>query len=267
MKARISNLLRQLGVLYYTDKIRFYLHYIKKIKESRNFKKENPQVKLPPAYLIYESFNLNYYKYYIDSKSSATWLLDHLKRHVELKNLNILDWGCGPARIVRHLPELLDKSCSIYATDYNPKTIAWNRKALTGINFNLNSTNPPLPYVDSSFDIVYGLSIFTHLDEDLHYEWFNELTRITKKDGILFLTLQGNVYKTKLTPSEQELFDKGNLIIKGNTKIGHRTYSAFQPASFVNRLAGNHRILEHIEGEIKNGMPQQDVWIIKVTKE
>ncbi|MGE5426907.1 MAG: class I SAM-dependent methyltransferase [Methylococcaceae bacterium] len=266
MKARISNLLRQLGILYYTDKIRFYVHYIKKIKESRNFKKENPQVKLPPSYLIYESFNLNYYKYYFDSKASATWLLDHLKKHIELKNLNILDWGCGPARIVRHLPELLDGSCSIYATDYNPKTIAWNRKALTGINFNLNDAHPPLPYVDNSFDIVYGLSIFTHLSEDLHYEWFNELSRITKKGGIIFLTLQGDIYKAKLTSSEQELFDAGNLIIKGNTKIGHRTFSAFHPMPFVKRLIGDHQVLEHVKGEIKNGMYQQDVWIIKVIK-
>lgn len=266
MKTRISNFLRQLGILYYTDKIRFYLHYIKKSKERKKFKKENPQIQLPPSYLIYESFNLNYYKYYFDGKSSAIWLLDHLKQYHELKNLNILDWGCGPARIIRHLPELLEKSCSIYGTDYNPKTIEWNRKMLTGINFNLNDTNPPLPYVENSFDIVYGISIFTHLTEHLHYEWFNELTRITKNNGIIFLTLHGNVFKSKLTPFEQKIFDKGNLLIKGNTKIGHRTFTAFHPVSFVKKLIGNHQILEHIEGEIKNGRPQQDVWIIKVTK-
>jgi len=266
MKAIISNLLRHIGIIFYTDKIRFYLHYIKKLKENRKFKKENPLVQLPPSYLIYESFNLNYYNYYFDSKQSAIWLLDQLKKHVELKNINILDWGCGPGRIIRHLPELIDKSCSVYGTDYNPQTIAWNRKALTDINFNLNCTNPPLPYVDNSFDIVYGISIFTHLSEDLHFAWFNELIRITKNNGIIFLTLQSNVFKAKLTLSEQKTFDTGQLISKGNTKIGHRTYSAFHPEPFVKKLIGIHQILEHIEGQISNGKPQQDVWIIKVIK-
>jgi len=182
MKAIISNLLRHLGILFYTDKIRFYLHFLRKLRERNKFSKENPLVPLPPSYLIYESFDLNYYKYYFDSRDTAIWLLDHLRKHYELKNINILDWGCGPARIIRHLPELLDKSCSIYGTDYNPKTIAWNKKTFSGINFNLNLTEPPLPYVNDSFDIIYSISIFTHLPADLHFKWFNELIRITKNN-------------------------------------------------------------------------------------
>ena len=266
MRTRISNLLRSLGILYYTDKIRFYLHYIRRYKSITNFKKENPDVALPPAYLIYESFDLNLDSYYTSSRNTASWLLDHFSKHCELKNINILDWGCGPARIVRHLPGLLDKSCSVYGTDYNPKTIAWDKKALPGINFNLNGAEPPLPYVNNSFDIIYGISIFTHLPEDLHYKWFNELVRISKNGGIIFLTLHGNAFKAKLTPPEQEVFDSGSLIIKGNTKVGHRTYAAFHPEPFVKRLFGNNIILEHIEGDISNGKPQQDIWILKVVK-
>ena len=266
MRAIISNLLRQLGILFYTDKIRFYIHYLKTYKERSQFKKENPDVALPSPYLMYESFQLNYKQYYLGSKDSALWLINHFKKHIDLKNVNILDWGCGPARIIRHFPELLDKSCSIYGTDYNSKTIAWNKKAIPGVNFNLNDTLPPLPYVNDSFDIVYGISIFTHLSEDLHYKWFNELVRISKNGGILFLTLQGSAFKAKLTPEEQIIFDSARLLVKGNTKVGHRTFSAFQPVEFVRTLVGTHHILEHIAGDVINEKPQQDIWIIRVIK-
>ncbi|NTV83151.1 MAG: class I SAM-dependent methyltransferase [Bacteroidales bacterium] len=266
MRTRISNFLRTFGLLLLTDKLRFFLIHLKTLKERSRFIKENPGIAIPPAYLIYESFDLNYDSYYFASRNTANWLLDHFKRHYNLINVNILDWGCGPARIVRHLPDFLDKSCAVYGTDYNPESIAWNKKSIKGVNFNLNYAEPPLPYVNNSFDIIYGISIFTHLPEDLHYKWFDELVRISKNNGIIFLTLQGEAFRVKLTELEMQKFDKGELITRGNTKIGHRTYSAIHPPGFVKGMIKGHQLLEHIEGDIRNNKPQQDIWIIKVVK-
>ncbi len=78
--------------------------------------------------------------------------------------------------------------------------------------------------------------------------------------------MHGNAFKTKLTPDEKQVFDNGQIVVKGNTKIGHRIFTAFHPEPFVNELFKKHRILEHIEGEISNGKPQQDIWIVKVVK-
>lgn len=60
MRAIISNLLRRLGILFYTDKIRFYIHYLKTYKQRRTFNNENPDVVLPSPHLMYESFQLDY---------------------------------------------------------------------------------------------------------------------------------------------------------------------------------------------------------------
>jgi ubiquinone/menaquinone biosynthesis C-methylase UbiE len=264
MRTYISKLFRQLGILLFMDKLRFYIFHLRKLEERRTFISKNPEIPIPPAYLIYESFDLNYDSYYFASRNTTNWLLDHLKRHYQLLNVNILDWGCGPARIVRHLPDFLDNSCKIYGTDYNSKSISWNKKNISRVNFNHNDPEPPLPYVDNSFDIIYGISIFTHLPEALHYKWFDELTRISKNNGIIFLTLQGNAFKVKLTDSELELYNRGELITRGHTKIGHRTYSAFHSNDFVLKLTKGHQILEHIEGDTRNNKPQQDIWIIKV---
>ncbi len=266
MKTIISNILRKLWILSYVDKIRYYLHFFIKFKDSREFKRENPQIKLPPSYLIYESFNLNYHNYYYGGKESAIWLLEHLKKYKELRNVNILDWGCGPARIIRHLPELLDSSCSIYGCDYNSKSIIWNKNHISKINFSLNSINPPLSYVDNSFDVIYGISIFTHLTEELHYKWFDELVRVSRNNSVILLTLAGEVFKFKLTQEEAKIFNSGQILAKGNTKIGHRTYTTYHPETFAQKLFSNYQILEHIKGEMKNGKPQQDIWIIKVVK-
>lgn len=265
-KAQFSNLLRTFGLLLITDKIRYYILYIKRYSRIQSFLKANSSIKLPPSYLIYESFALDYDKYYFDGSDSASWLIERLKKYISFNEINILDWGCGPARIVRHIPELLNNSCSIYGTDYNQKSIIWNRENIQNVNFNLNFSNPPLPYVSNSFDIIYGISIFTHLPEDMHYRWFEELVRVTKNNGIIFLTLHGAAFRTKLTDKEVLRYDNGELIIKGNTKIGHRTFAAFHPKSFILKLFSGHELLEHYEGKVKNGKPEQDTWIIRVRK-
>jgi len=78
--------------------------------------------------------------------------------------------------------------------------------------------------------------------------------------------LQGNAFQIKLTEAEKNQFEQGKLITRGNTKVGHRTYSAIHPPAFVRSLLNDHQLLEHIEGDIRNNKPQQDIWIIKVVK-
>ena len=86
----------------------------------------------------------------------------------------------------------------------------------------------------------------------MHYKWFDELVRISKNNSIMLLTSHGNVFKTKLTPHEIAEFEKGNLIIKGNTKEGHRTFGAFHPPSFMRKLFKNHEILEYVHEVVKH---------------
>jgi len=205
-KGQISNALRRLRLIYFTDKVVYYLQKFKNRKINREFKLKYPEVKLPPDYLIYESFQLNYPKYFTDSIGTAKWLADHFKKHIELKNKRILDWGCGPGRIIRHLPDVIGNDCEFYGTDYNIKSIEWCTVNLPGINFNRNDLKAKLPYKDQYMDVIFGVSIFTHLSEQLHFDWYSELYRILKPDGIMFLTTQGDNFKVKLTdPGTEEI--------------------------------------------------------------
>jgi SAM-dependent methyltransferase len=193
----------------------------------------------------------------------AKWLVSFFDKYITLEDVKVLDWGCGPGRVIRHLPNFMDKTCQFFGTDYNEKYIKWCSNHIPAVSFSLNRLGPPLQFENNTFDIIYGISIFTHLSEEMRLAWFNELIRTLKPGGILLLTLQGNAFTEKLTKGEKINFRKGHLVVKSNTKEGHRTYSAFQPIAFVKELIGVHEILEHIEGDKINNKPQQDVWIIK----
>ena len=263
MKHRISILLRKLGLIKIVDKVRFYLLYCKTCRKRKIFKKANPGAILPPSYFIYETFGLDYENFYNVSLETAKWLLSYFEKHKSLHHVNILDWGCGPGRIIRHLPSLLDDSCRCYGTDYNTQYIKWCAKNIPAATFKPNNLEPPLPFENNTFDIIYGISIFTHLSEKMHYAWFDELIRILKPGGIVFLTLHGKAFKIKLPETQRKLFDEGQLVVLSNTKEGHRTFGAYHPASFVKQLAGNNRVLTFEEGGLIKGKPQQDVWIFQ----
>ncbi|CAD7799198.1 Ubiquinone/menaquinone biosynthesis C-methyltransferase UbiE [Chryseobacterium aquaeductus] len=263
MKAKISTFLREKSLLFKADQLRFYFYQFKNRSKNISFQKNHPNFKFPPDYLMYESFQINYESYYKSGQSAAKWLLSIVAKYRNLESLKILDWGCGPARIIRHLPEILPESCEVFGTDYNETSINWNRKNIENVSFNLNSLEAKLPYKENYFDFIYGISIFTHLSEELHYTWKKELTRILKKDGILILSLQGDLFKTILTESESDEFEKGHLVVRGNVKEGHRTYSAFQPNDFVKKLFSDYEILEHTESYFKEGKLQQDIWVLK----
>lgn len=262
LKVYVSSLLRKLGLMKCMDKVRFYFVYIKTSGKRKAFQKAHPGFILPPAYFAYETFGLDYDELY-KSRETAAWLLTYFGKYKQMKDLNILDWGCGPGRIIRFMPSLLDKSCHCYGTDYNDKYIAWCDENIPEVTFKPNGLIPPLPFQDNTFDIIYGISIFTHLSEKMHYAWFDELFRVLKSEGILFLTLHGEAFKVKLSEACRKRFEEGFPVVLSSSKEGHRTFGAYHPVPFIKKLAGNNTVLDFVEGGIINGKPQQDIWIFQ----
>lgn len=265
-KGNISVLLRKLGLMKASDKAR-YLYFKNKNKaKNREFLKNNPTVKLPPDYLMYESFQIDYDEYFNKSRETAKWLLDYFKKNISIEGIRILDWGCGPGRLIRHIPDFLDGKCEVFGTDYNEKSIEWCKKNLPGIDFRTNTLKAQLPYDDNYFDVVYGISIFTHLSEKMHFEWIDELYRILKPGGILFLTSHGNAFIEKLTETEKDVFLKGELVERGMTVEGHRTFTAYHPELFMEKLFRKMKVLDHVVTPSNGGKAQQDIWIVQKPK-
>lgn len=262
-KSKISNLIRSLGLIYPADCIRFQIIRAKNHLKNKEYQKSNPSINFPPDYILYESFAIDYRAYIEGGRTTANDLFELLTKYISKEDLKILDWGCGPGRIIRHLPNLFGPNCSFFGTDYNSKSIKWCSKNIPNINFSKNNLLPPLNFENNQFDIIYGISIFTHLSKDNHHSWINELHRVLKKGGILLLTSAGNSFRSKLTTKEKLRFDNGELIVRARAKEGHRTFTTFHPVSFMQILFTDFEILKHIEIKPSGRNIPQDIWILK----
>lgn len=262
-KSDILFFLRKAGLMHLLDRGNFYFQKFKNRSNNRIFKEKYSNVVLPPDYIMYESFQMNYENYFNDGLETAKWLIGYLGKHIELSNKKILEWGCGPARIIRHLPDLLPDNCEIYGSDYNRRTIDWCNLNINNVQFSKNNLQPPLEFQNNFFDVIYATSVFTHLSEEMHYAWYSELKRILNSAGIIFLTTHGENCKSKLTRDELKLFEEGKLVIRGNVKEGHRTFAAYQPQEFMRALFKDFKILEHVTREPEGNYIPQDIWIVR----
>lgn len=265
LKTHLSDLLRKLNLLSTAEQARFYLQKLKYKKDNSAFKNKHPGFLLPPEFFIYETYRLNYKWYYEDGRNTAEEIVTLFSKHFDLtkQNIRILDWGCGPGRIIRHFHALLPKA-EIYGTDYNEKYINWCSENLKEINFSVNKIDPPMKYKNSFFDVIIGLSIFTHLSEKNHFDWIQELYRISQFDGGVLITTQGEGYYPKLTGPEKKAFNSNQLVTRKYLDEGNRLYSSFQPIGFMHELIkGRFQILEFIPGKIGQNEPSQDHWLLK----
>ncbi|HWZ86736.1 MAG TPA: class I SAM-dependent methyltransferase [Thermoanaerobaculia bacterium] len=100
-----------------------------------------------------------------------------------------LDFGCGCGRVARWMggaPPVV----RLAGVDVDAAQVRWASRHLAG-RYSLMQPAPPLPFGAESFDVVYAVSIFTHLDEHAQFEWLAELARVLRPGGLLIATTHG----------------------------------------------------------------------------
>jgi SAM-dependent methyltransferase len=100
----------------------------------------------------------------------------------------VLDWGSGCGRVARHLaPELGSR---FHGCDIDADNVSWCNANLPG-TYAASKLAPPLPYADATFDIIYGISVFTHLRANWESTWLAELRRVLRPGGTMLMTVHG----------------------------------------------------------------------------
>lgn len=98
----------------------------------------------------------------------------------------VLDWGCGCGRIARHFPP----GSNLHGCDIDAANVAWCAEHLPG-RYVASGLRPPLPYDEGAFDLIYGISVFTHFRPELERLWLAELRRISRPGALLLMTVHG----------------------------------------------------------------------------
>lgn len=102
----------------------------------------------------------------------------------------VLDWGVGCGRVARHLAP--DLGTRFFGCDIDADNVAWCRaNLLGGGGYQPSLLEPPLPYADNSFDVIYGVSVFTHLRANWELRWLEELHRVLRPGGVVLMTVHG----------------------------------------------------------------------------
>jgi SAM-dependent methyltransferase len=200
--------------------------------------------------------------------ADADWFLrsgragyDAIAAHVSLDEIaSVLDFGCGCGRVTRYFRK---HEGEVAGSDVNRDAVAWCRANLPFGNFELNGLAPPLVFADASFDLVYALSVFTHLTADLQLAWRDELRRVLRPGGRLLVTTHGRSYLPRLDDEERSRFARGELGVRGGEVAGSNLCSAYHPEPYLRDTFADGFTFLELEAEGARGNPTQDLVLLQ----
>ena len=173
----------------------------------------------------------------------------------------LLDFGCGCGRVTRNWLAL--RGTDVFGSDTNEQAVEWCRRNLPFASFELNGLAPPLAFETAQFDLVYALSVFTHLPEELQLLWMRELERVVRRGGHLILSTHGERYLDRLTRDERERFLAGEVVVRWEEVAGTNLCTTFHPPGYVReRLAAAFEPVDFL-AEGAKGNPHQDLFVFR----
>jgi SAM-dependent methyltransferase len=253
VKRRLLRILDHLGLV--GTAFRLYEHVVA-LRPTRRLAVDGPP--LPPRRLMVR----------VAGTGDADWFLrsgragyDAIAAHAPLAELeSVLDFGCGCGRVTRWWSDFHGR---IAGSDVNEPAIAWCRTNLPFGRFEHNALAPPLVFEDESFDLVYALSVFTHLTADLQLAWRDELRRVLRPGGLLLLTTHGRSYVPRLAEDERGRFERGELVVRWGDVAGTNLCSAYHPDAYLRDTFADGFSMLELEPEGARGNPTQDLVLLR----
>jgi len=180
----------------------------------------------------------------------------------------ILDWGCGCGRVLRYLPK--EALSRLTGADIDADNAEWCSRSFPCARFHAVPLLPLTQLPGAEFDLVIGVSVFTHLREDPQHAWLRELSRITRAGALLLVTIHGPAAGARANLSKEqydEWMAKGfvatglNVDLAGAIPDDTYYVNSMHTHDYVRREWGRHfEILEIRDSTIAN---HQDLVVMR----
>ncbi len=103
---------------------------------------------------------------------------------------SVLDLGCGSARVLPHVAAMT-KGARCAGCDVDGEAIAWAADRHPNLEWAVSGAEPPLPFADASFALVYSISVLSHLRASSQDRWLEEVRRVLRPGGVALLSVHG----------------------------------------------------------------------------
>ena len=140
------------------------------------------------------------------------FIVSALPEHYNFENKRVLDFGCGIGRVLRHFQAEAQKG-QFWGCDIDNQSIQWLSENFPSYFrvFN-NSELPHLPLESNYFDLIYVISVFTHLTTTWK-PWLLELRRVLKPGGIALITFHNRIAYEHNTGNKFDEDNSGMLVM------------------------------------------------------
>ena len=200
-------------------------------------------------------------EYWQLGEEAARELIGHLEKSgIDIaKSESILDFGCGCGRLIRHLRRSTE--ATLFGSDINEDLIAWCSRNLPFGSFDVNGLEPPLRYPDEHFDLIYHISVFTHLGAELQLRWMKELRRVLRPGGAMLFTTHGELYREFLDDEQWQRLQAGEVVVIEADAEGSNHFGSFQTLRNVeDNLLEGFELLRFAPGPERL---RQDTYVIR----
>jgi len=146
-------------------------------------------------------------------RETRNGIIDRLPSDWTFSGKRILDFGCGAGRTLRHFTAEATEA-ELWGCDIDEESVRWMQERICPpFHVFVNEPEPPLDQPDSSFDLIWAISVFTHLASSWS-RWLVELHRLLTPDGLLLVTFMGRGMSQEIASEPWDENSFGMNVIK-----------------------------------------------------
>ena len=121
---------------------------------------------------------------------TRTAILELLPDDWTFAGKRVMDFGCGAGRTLRHFMAEAE-TAELWGVDVDAPSIELLRETVSPpLHVMQSQYMPPLALERDSFDLIWAISVFTHLTDN-SLPWLCELHRLLRPGGLLIATYMG----------------------------------------------------------------------------